>query len=109
MVHKISGYTRRTPPLEISGACHNKALNLSDFPRDEARIRKGTDAHGNVQALIDKVQIAIVEHELDANFWICIEKGCNKWRDMQPPELNRSGEAQRASNGSALRRSKRIV
>lgn len=62
----------------------------------EARIGDLADSDREVDALLDHVGEAVVHDEIDADLRVAVGKSLQPRHDVQPPEHDRHGEAQRA-------------
>ena len=66
VLEQILGPLRRAALREVGGRCAQHLPARRDLARDQVRVLQPPDAHGDVEAFLDEVDLAIVEAQLDA-------------------------------------------
>jgi len=77
---------------KIGGTAAHHPAYRSDVRRNEGAVRERADAHRNVDAIVDEVEIAVREQEPDVDVGPSSEKLCDDRKDMQPAKNDRRGD-----------------
>ena len=72
---------------------------MADDTSGQARIGQSTDAQGDVDAIVDQIDIAIVQEQLDLDVLVPVEKARDDRCDMAAAELHGCRDAQEAAHG----------
>ena len=64
----------------------------------EARVGQRPDAHGDVDRLVDQVDVAVVQQQLDLDVGMGVEEGRHDRRDMAAAELDGCCDPQQAAH-----------
>jgi hypothetical protein len=62
--------------------------------RDERRVGQGADAQREIEAAVDQVEQAVVEHEVHAHLGVGLREGAQRRHHVQQPERHRRVDAQ---------------
>ncbi len=95
---KFIGRPWHAVPLEIGRARHPQPTHMAHRPRRQRRIGKRTDARRHVDALLDQVDVAVVQQQLDLHARVGIEELRDERRDVAAAELDRRGHAQQTTH-----------
>jgi hypothetical protein len=101
VAHQVGRRAGCAATLEIGRACHPQPPHLADRPRRQARIGERADAQGDVDALLDQVDVAVAQQQLDLDAVLGIEEAGDDRRDMAAAGLDRRGDAQQAAHRRA--------
>ncbi|MEZ4252168.1 MAG: hypothetical protein R3B99_28475 [Polyangiales bacterium] len=85
------------------GAREHHAGHVADASRDDRGGRKLSDTHADVDALVEQIDDAIVEREVDPNARKGVEKTERDGRDVAGAEHTRGADAQQTGGGGVLR------
>ena len=89
---QVFGRLRRPAAAEIVGARAQRPADRRDPPRHQARIRQGADAQRHVEAVVDQVDEAVVEREIDVDLRKAGEEFRQRRREVQEAEAHRRAD-----------------
>jgi len=72
--------------LDVSGGRADNTAVLAQPPGDEARIAKFPEANGNVEALGNKVDRMVSEHEVELDVGVPLDEGGKVWNHLAHAE-----------------------
>src|SRR5512146_417802 len=94
------GWPRRRPaPRQIVWTRNDESAHLPDAPHQKGGIRQCADPHGDVQGLVDEIEIAIVEDQLHLTLRKFTQERGHDRGHVAPAELPRSRDPEEAANG----------
>ena len=93
---QIGRRARRAAAPEIGRAGHPQPPHMADRPRRQGGIGQRADAQCHIDALVDQVEVAVAQHQLDLHAVMGVEEARDDRRDVAAAELHRRGDAQQA-------------
>ncbi len=82
---------------EIGGAAAHHVAHRADPRRNQSAIRQRADAHGNVDVIVDQVEVAVGEDKPDIDLRPLGKKLGDDRQDMQPAKDHRRSDDEVAS------------
>ena len=107
MTHQVARRARHATALEIGRACHPQPPHVADRRADSVEIGKRADPQGDVDPLVDEVDVAVVQHQLDLDAGMRVEEARDDRRDVAAAELHRRGDAQQPAHRRVARADRR--
>jgi len=92
----------RAGPLQIVGARDHDAANGSETAGDERRLRKLSDAQGEIDAVLQQIDEPVRQAEFDPRRAIGVEIGVDERHDMHPAEQPRRRDPEPPGRDSGL-------
>ena len=102
MLCEIRSRARRTVCCEIGGRGAQGHAAGREPPRHQARIAQIADADGEVPALLGKVDLAIIQAQLDRDMRMEAGKFREAWRDLAHAEYQGHVEAKQPARLKAI-------
>jgi hypothetical protein len=101
MREQVGGSLWHTPCLEKGGRADHAPLALSDFAGDRRRISEPAYEERNVYAGCNKVDVTVVENDIDIERWMFGEEGRKSRHDVQAGESERAVDPQAAGQSGS--------
>ena len=98
VARQFGRHARRPSPLQVCGACHPQPPHLSHRTGGQRRVGQDADTQGNVDPLLDQVDVAVVQHQLDLDVAMGVEKPRNQRRNVTAAELYRRGDPEQPAH-----------
>ena len=92
-----SGALRLAVPREIGGRCAADERSAADPPADEVHAADRPDPHGSVEALVDEIDEAVGQLDVESHLRIPRHEFGDRDREMPRAERDAAGQAQRAA------------
>ena len=87
--------------LEVARRRHRDPPRRAHSADHVARVAKSTDPHAEIDTLLDQVDVAVVEQQLDLDRGVAPHELADEGRDVQPAEHHRGGDDE-APGGHAM-------
>jgi hypothetical protein len=100
MPRKRGGRLHRSRAFQIGGGRHRHPPHLADFAGDQAGVRQGPDPHGDIEVLVDEVEVAVRKQEIDGDLRVGVEEGGDRGRHVPPAEDQRRRHGDPAAQGT---------
>jgi len=96
MTDQLAGGRGGSVPLKIRRSSHNNAAALRDPSRGHVGIRHRPHSQRNIDALVDEIQVTVVEDKLNLEVRVFGKKHRQVRNDMEPSKANRCRDAKLA-------------
>ena len=81
MVAQLLRGLRRAVPRHVTGAGAHDAAHAADLAGDQVRLWQRADAHGQVEAVLDQVHLAVAERNIELHLRVGLRVGADDRRE----------------------------
>ncbi len=102
MVPEFIGRLRHVVRVEVMRRRAGHDTHIEQFARDQRRVLQVPDANGDVHALLDKIDAAVVEIEVEADLRVPFRERSDRLAHVPYTERQRQGDTQCAAQLAVL-------
>jgi len=103
MPRERGGRLHRTGALQVGGGRHRHPPHLADLASHQAGVGQRTDPHGDIEVVVDQVEVPVRQQEIDGHLRMRVEEGRDRGRHVPPAEDQRRRHRDAAAQGTGDR------